>query len=80
VEACEGLAATEAAKLKELTESIDAVDLEEYASKVVTIKESYLKKDDSSVEAKEIDAITEDKQETQVTSQMAKYLDALKHK
>jgi len=79
-EACEGLAATEAAKLKELTESIDAADLEEYTSKVATIKESYLTKDDSSVEAKEIDAITEDKEDTQVTSQMAKYLDALKQK
>jgi len=78
-EACEGLAATEAAKLKELTESIDAADLEEYASKVATIKESYLTKDDTSVEAKEIDAISEGNvEDTQVTGAMSAYLDAIK--
>ena len=77
-EASEGLAATEAAKLKELTESIDAADLEEFASKVATIKESYLTKDDKEVVAEEIDAITEDtKDDTQVTSDMASYLDAM---
>ena len=77
-EASEGLAATEAAKIKELTESIDAADLEEFASKVATIKESYLTKDDKEVVAEEIDAITEDtKDDTQVTSDMASYLDAM---
>lgn len=77
-EACEGLAATEAAKLKELTESIESADLEEYASKVTTIKESYLNKDDTTVDVEEIDAITEDKKEdTQVTGAMASYLDAM---
>ena len=77
-EACAGLAATEAAKLKELTESIDAADLEEYATKVTTIKESYLNKDDVEVVAEEIDAITEDtKEDTQVTADMASYLDAM---
>jgi hypothetical protein len=79
VEACEGLAATEAAKLKELTESIDSADLEEYKAKVATIKESYLKKGDTSVEATEIDAISEDNVEnTQVTGVMSAYLDAIK--
>ncbi len=79
-EACEGLAATEAAKLKELTESIDAADLEEYATKVTTIKESYLKKDDTQEVATEIDAITEENQEEtakNVTSEMASYLQAI---
>jgi len=78
-EACEGLAVTEAAKLKELSESVEADDLEEYASKVATIKESYLNKDDTEVKAEdEIDAITEDKEETtQVTGAMASYLDAI---
>ena len=78
-EACEGLAATEAAKLKELTESIDAADLEEYASKVATIKESYLTKDDAEVVSEEFDAISEENQaETAVVEgQMATYLDAL---
>ncbi len=78
-EACQGLAATEAAKLKELTESIDADDLEEYATKVTTIKESYLKKDHAEVVSEEIDAISEENQEETVAveGQMAKYLDAL---
>ena len=80
-EACEGLAATEAAKLKELTEAVTAEDNAEFASKVATIKESYLNKDDTEVKAEnDIDAITENtKEETQVTGAMASYLDAIQH-
>jgi hypothetical protein len=80
-EACEGLAATEAAKLTELSEAIDAGDLEEYKAKVATIKESYLNKDDTEVtSADNIDAITEDKQQddTQVLSgNMSAYMNAI---
>jgi len=76
-EACKGLAATEAAKLTELTEAVEADDNEAFASKVATIKESYLNKD-TAVETSEVDAITEDSQEKQVVSdQMQKYLDAI---
>ena len=76
-EACKGLAATEAAKLTELTEAVEADDNEAFATKVATIKESYLNKD-TAVETSEVDAITEDSQEPQVVSdQMQKYLDAI---
>jgi hypothetical protein len=44
-EACKGLAATEEAKLKELIEGVEADDNESFATKVATIKESYLNKD-----------------------------------
>jgi len=67
-EACAGLAATEAAKLKELTESLDADNNEDYAAKVATVDTS-------------IDAITEDAKEENtkvVTGSMSKYLDAIK--
>ena len=76
-EACKGLAATEAAKLTELTEAVEADDNEAFATKVATINESYLNKD-TAVETSEVDAITEDSQEPQVVSdQMQKYLDAI---
>lgn len=78
-EACEGLAATEAAKVAELTEGLEASDNEEFASKVATIKESYLNKNDTEVKADdEVDAITEEKETSTVEGPMAKYLDALK--
>lgn len=79
-EACEGLAATEVAKLAELTEGIDASDNEEFASKVATIKESYMNAKDTEVKEDNVDAISEasDDEETQVTGEMSKYLDAIK--
>lgn len=79
-EACEGLAATEAAKLKELSESLDADNNEDYAAKVATIKESYMNTKDGANEVDtSIDAITEDaKEDTKVVGSMAKYLDAIK--
>ena len=79
-EACKGLAATEAAKLTELTEAVEADDNKGFAKKVATIKESYLNKD-TAVETSEVDAISEDSQEKQVVSdQMQKYLDAIARK
>ena len=76
-ETCKGLTATEAAKIAELTEAIEAEDNEAFATKVATIKESYLNKD-TAVETSEVDAISEDSQEKQVVSdQMQKYLDAI---
>ena len=80
-EACEGLAATKAAKLKELSEAVTAEDNAEFATKVATIKESYLNKDDAEVNVEDsIDAITEDNQvsDVVVSGQMTSYLDALK--
>jgi hypothetical protein len=77
-EACKGLAATEAAKLTELTEAIEANDNEAFATKVATIKESYLNKDTPAESTDEVDAITEDSQETEVSDQMKRYLDAIK--
>ena len=77
-EACNGLAATEAAKLTELTEAVEADDNEAFTKKVATIKESYLNKDTAVETLTEVDAISEDSQETQVVSdQMQKYLDAM---
>ena len=76
-EACKGLAATETAKLTELSEAVEANDNEEFATKVATIKESYLNKD-TAVETSEVDAITEDGKETQVSDTMQSYLDAIK--
>ena len=78
-EACKGLAATETAKLTELTEAIEADDNDSFATKVATIKESYLNKDTPAESTDEVDAITEDSQENQeVTAQMQSYLDAIK--
>jgi hypothetical protein len=77
-EACEGLAATEAAKVKELAEAVEADDNESFASKVATIKESYLKKDTAVEATPEVDAITEDTQEQDVSDSMKKYLSAIK--
>ena len=76
-EACEGLAATEAAKVKELAEAVEADDNESFASKVATIKESYLKKDTAVEATPEVDAITEDTQEQDVSDNMKKYLSAI---
>jgi len=76
-EACKGLAATEIAKLTELTEAIEADDNEQFTAKVATIKESYLNKD-TPAETSEVDALTEDSKEPQeVSAQMQKYLDAM---
>ena len=76
-EACEGLAATEAAKVKELAEAVEADDNQAFASKVATIKESYLKKDTAVEATPEVDAITEDTQEQDVSDNMKRYLSAI---
>ena len=76
-EACEGLAATEAAKVKELAEAVEADDNESFASKVATIKESYLNKDTAVEATPEVDAITEDTQEQDVSDTMKRYLSAI---
>lgn len=76
-EACEGLAATEAAKVKELVEGVEADDNDSFASKVATIKESYLNKDTTVTATPEVDAITEDTQEQDVSDNMQRYLSAI---
>jgi hypothetical protein len=78
-EACKGLAATETAKLSELVEGIEADSNEDFAKKVATIKESYLNKD-AAVDAKDVDAITEDTQDQDISDQMKAYLSALSRK
>ena len=77
-EACKGLAATEEAKLKELIEGVEADDNESFATKVATIKESYLNKDTTVEATPEVDAITEDTQEQDVSDNMKRYLSAMK--
>ncbi len=81
-EACEGLVATEAAKVTELAEAVEASDNKEFASKVAIIKESYLNKDDTEVnDVNDIDAITEDKHEEEapvLTGNMSAYMNAFK--
>jgi len=78
-EACKGLAATEIAKLTELCEAVEADDNAQFSTKVATIKESYLNKDTPAESTDEVDAITEDSQETQeVSDTMQRYLDAIK--
>jgi hypothetical protein len=77
-DACKGLVATEEAKIRELTEGIDADSNEDYAAKVATIKESYLNKDTAVEDAPEVDAVTEDTQETDISDNMKKYLSAIK--
>ena len=80
-EACEGLAATEADKLKELAEGIEASDNQEFSGKLATIKESYMKVKQDATEEK-VDAISEDaaEEETQVIdATMSSYLDAIKN-
>ena len=77
-EACKGLAATEIAKLSELCEAVEADDNDQFTTKVATIKESYLNKDTPAEGAPEVDAISEDSQETQVSDTMQSYLDAIK--
>ena len=76
-EACAGLAATEEAKVKELCEGIEADDNESFATKVATIKESYLNKDTTVEATPEVDAITEDTQEQDVSDNMKRYLSAI---
>jgi hypothetical protein len=77
-EACEGLAATETAKLTKLCEGLDAESNEELAAKVATIKESYLNKDTVTSDD-EVDAISENLDEKQeVSATMASYLAAIK--
>ena len=77
-EACAGLAATEEAKLKELIEGVEADDNESFAAKVATIKESYLNKDTTVEATPEVDAITEENKEQDVSDSMAAYLSAIK--
>ena len=80
-ETCKGLTATDAAKISELTEAIEAEDNESFATKVATIKESYLNKDTTVEATDEVDAITEVTQEPQVVSaSMQRYLDAMVRK
>jgi len=78
-EACEGLAATEAAKLIKLCEGVDADTDKEFTGKVATIKESYLNKDTTVTSDDEVDAISEDKvDDKEVSANMALYLAAIK--
>lgn len=79
-EACEGLAATEQDKLTELAEGIESSDNDAFAEKLATIKESYIKTNES-VSEETVDAISEDVAEDKpqvLDDTMSSYLEALK--
>lgn len=76
-EAAEGLAVTEAEKLKKLAEDVDFDDAETFAQKVATIKESYFTKKVSESADIEEDA-SDDAPVVEVTDTMSQYLSAIK--
>ena len=76
-EAAEGLAVTEAEKLKKLAEDVDFDDEATFAEKVATIKESYFTKKVS--ESADIEEDTsDDAPVVEVTDTMSQYLSAIK--
>ena len=75
-EAAEGLAVTEAEKLKKLAEDVDFDDEATFAEKVATIKESYFTKKVSESADIEEDA-SDDAPVVEVTDTMSQYLQAI---
>lgn len=77
-EASEGLAATEADKLKSLVEGIDAEDAEDFAKKVAIVKEAHFKKDATASNVQEShDEDSSLTEETTTSPRMAAYLAAI---
>jgi hypothetical protein len=77
VEASEGLAATEADKLKSLVEGIDAEDAEDFAKKVAIVKEAHFKKEATVTDAQEQHEDSSLTEETTTSPRMAAYLSAI---
>ena len=76
-EAAEGLAVTEAEKLKKLAEDVDFDDAETFAQKVATIKESYFTKKSAESADIEEDATDGDNIVEATSDTMAQYLQAI---
>lgn len=76
-EASEGLAATEAEKLKSLVESIDAEDAEDFSKKVAIVKEAHFKKESTVSESQDQHEDTSLTEETTTSPRMAAYLSAI---
>lgn len=75
-EISEGLAQTQVAKLKALSEGIDADDIEEFKTKLLVVKENYFPDEKRVVvESSDEEPIEEEVQE--VNSEMAAYLSAI---
>ena len=74
----EGLAYTQAEKLRSLTEGLEYVDLDDFKRKVEIIKENYFGKSEISEEVDELDPIVDDSEDTKyVDPQMARYAQAI---
>ena len=75
---CEGIANTQAEKLRSLTEGLEYVDLDDFKRKVEIIKENYFGKSEVSEEVDELDPIVDDSEDTKyVDPQMARYAQAI---
>ena len=76
-EASNDLAETQIEKLKSLTDSIDFDDVEQFADKVNTVKESYFKKKSVTSELDNLEEDTEDNT-VETSGAMSQYITALK--
>ena len=78
---CEGLTQTQVEKMKQLAESVDFTSEEEFADKVVTIRESYfeqqVKSADSSALNEEITVEEEDKKSVSTDPAIAQYAQSI---
>ena len=70
---CEGIANTQAEKLRSLTEGLEYVDLDDYSRKVEIIKENYFGKSAIVEETDELDPVNEESDTKYVDPQMALY-------
>jgi hypothetical protein len=68
------LAETQVEKLKSLAEDLDFEDVDTFASKVITIKESYFTKKKVTVAEESVDEV----EETEVSDTMSRYISALR--
>jgi hypothetical protein len=75
---CEGLADTQAEKLRSLTEGLEYVDLEDFTRKVEIIKENYFGKSEVADEVDELDPVNEEAEGTKyIDPQMARYAESI---
>jgi hypothetical protein len=75
---CEGLANTQAEKLRSLTEGLEYVDLEDFTRKVEIIKENYFGKSEVTDEVDELDPVNEEAEGTKyIDPQMARYAESI---
>lgn len=75
---CEGLADTQAEKLRSLTEGLEYVDLEDFTRKVEIIKENYFGKSEVADEVDELDPVNEEAEGTKyIDPRMARYAESI---